>query len=81
VIALIKETRAKLREYFPDARIALEKEIDPESEVLRKTLWLYVYTTGDVYEAMEQLNQFDSDWWLDNGNRADGCLQVNLRWE
>ena len=82
LVPLINEAADQLARYFPGAGIRLSHMFDPEGEgeelILGALPYQEVDTDPDVDEAMEALDRFDQDWWLQNVRRANGLLIVTL---
>ncbi len=77
LVSLLGEIPGKLQNYFPKEPLFLEVIADPEA-VNNAQLVVFVSTCLGPDEAMERLERFDNDWWLDALDRADGKLGVTL---
>lgn len=58
------EARENILKFFPNHSFALEVMADPENED-DPQLILYIQTTLSPDEAIERLDKFDDEWWLD----------------
>jgi hypothetical protein len=77
LISLLPEIRRKLRDYFPDSPVSLDVAADPD-EADREQLVVAVATHLTPSDAVGRLGQFDRDWWLDNLDRAQGRVCVDV---
>lgn len=75
--SLLLEAYSKVKEYFPDSQAFLEIVGDPE-ETDDDQLVLFIATNSDPDEALERLDQFDENWWLDALDRAQGKLGISV---
>jgi len=76
--SLVKEAMAKLWHYFPGAPQSVSLlQNDDTSE--RPEIVLAVITQMQLSRALELLDKFDSDWWIDAMNRANGQMTVTIR--
>jgi hypothetical protein len=73
---LLIETWAESRKYFPSSQAFLEVENDSEEGIESLLLFIEVDITPD--KAFNQLEKFDSEWWLANLERAKGKLGIHL---
>jgi transcriptional regulator with XRE-family HTH domain len=82
LVPLISEAAEQLSKYFPGAGIRLSHMFDPEGEgeelILAAHVDYGVDSDPNVDEAMDALDRFDQDWWLQNIRRANGLLIVTL---
>lgn len=75
------EARPHIERIFgSNTRVALEVTFDPDSESLRDSEELFgnIRTSLPVEEALDQLSQFDDEWFLAQLTRAGGRLNFNL---
>jgi len=61
-----------------DAHLALESVIDPEEDAAEPELYAVIATSMPPVQALEQLNAFDADWWLERSRRIGPRLTVTL---
>ncbi len=77
---LLLEAYDRIRTYFPDSLIFLEVVADPEANGDYQ-LVASVAVDLDPDEALENLEQFDEDWWLDALDRAQGMLCIDVEFQ
>lgn len=77
---LLIEAYFEIGKHFPNPRIFLEIDIDPE-ETNDQQLVAFVATNYSPNEAIRKLKQFDEDWWLDALDRAQKRLCINVEFE
>jgi hypothetical protein len=80
LMPLLIEARFKIRNHFPNSRIFLEVDTDPE-DINDQQLVAFIATNLPPHEALRELKQFDEDWWLDALDRANGKLCINAEFE
>ena len=73
---LLLEAYEQIHAYFPESRNLLEVITDPELGY--QQLLVTVMTPCDIDEAMNRLDTFRDDWWLDNLWRADEKLLIDV---
>jgi hypothetical protein len=76
--SLLDEAYQELRKYFSSEDLKLELVADPEI-VGNQQLFVYIFTSLSVTDALQKFNEFDEQWWLDRIDRANGLLNFNLR--
>ncbi|MBS3908738.1 MAG: hypothetical protein KGZ93_03820 [Actinobacteria bacterium] len=74
---LLIDAYRKVLSYFPEAHRYLDVIRDPESPEGSR-LALYIATTLAPEEAVERLEQFDEDWWLDTIDNTRGKLIIDV---
>jgi transcriptional regulator with XRE-family HTH domain len=83
LLPLVNEAAEQLSRYFPDARLRLEYQIDPDEgayEELFLGAWTdREWTDQDLAVAMAALDRFDREWWFHHGRRANGLLIIDVR--
>ncbi|NQT34715.1 hypothetical protein HQ587_05955 [bacterium] len=67
-----------LDDYFTNSDKKLFVMTDPESISGNQKLSLHVFTDLDPLEAIEILDSFDQDWWIDNADSTEDKLMINL---
>ncbi len=72
------EACRKLVLYFPESKRKLILRYDPDSHEENSYLSLRISANLPFEEAIESLNKFESDWWIDNYYRAKDKLVINL---
>jgi hypothetical protein len=78
LFVLLKEASKEIRKYFPSEDLKLELVSDPEI-VQDRQLFVYIFTSLSVTDALNKFDEFDEQWWLDRIDRANGLLNFNLR--
>jgi hypothetical protein len=76
--ALLNEAYQELRKYFSSEDLKLELVADPEI-IGDQQLFVYIFTSLSVTDALEKFDEFDEQWWLERIDRANGLLNFNLR--
>jgi len=71
---LIDEARIKAQEFFPGSEFVLEL-----SRYGEEMLWGNIVTDLSVDEAFTRLRKLDSEWWLDQLDRAQGLFGIDVR--
>lgn len=77
LVKLLFEACTVLRRFFPEEILSLVHRIDPEVSNDEKLL-LYVKTRSPVKETLELLDEFEEVWWIDNLNRANNKLLIDI---
>lgn len=75
--SLLINAYEKVLSYFPAPQLFLDVISDPEASDDRR-LALYIATNLTPREAVEKLEQFDEDWWLDAIDGARGKLIIDV---
>ena len=78
--SLLLEAYFKISNYFPGSSLFLEVDNDPEV-TMSEQLLVFIATNLSPSEVLCKLKQFDEDWWLDNLDRAQMKLCINLEFE
>jgi hypothetical protein len=73
---LLLEAYEHIHAYFPDSQNRLEVITDPELGY--QQLLVTIITPSNVDEAMDRLDLFRNDWWLDNLWRANEKLLIDV---
>lgn len=76
LVPLLLEAPARIRQYFPDSPLFLQYVPDPESD--DEKLVAYIATNLAPEEAIDTLEQFDDNWWVDVEERAQDKMFFNL---
>ena len=77
---LLLEAYSELSRFFgSNPTVKLAVTIDPEEGF--RELFAYVKTTAPVEDAIDKLDAFDAEWFLDNLYRAENKLNFNLEFE
>lgn len=81
LIDVILEAYLQIRKYFPAEKLRLKLFSDPESPQWEK-LVLSIFTNPEsVDEALNQLEEFDENWWIDASSGVAVNLCINLDFE
>lgn len=75
---LVLEAHAKIRDFFTSETLLLELISDISIEG-GEELFVYIQTYLSVEEAVEKINDFDEQWFLDQLSRTKGLFNFNLR--
>jgi hypothetical protein len=78
LVSLLNEAYQELRKYFSTEDFKLELVTDAEIAG-EKQLFVYVFTSLSVTDALKKFDEFDECWWLNRIARANGLLNFNLR--
>jgi hypothetical protein len=80
LVSLLLEAYGEIGNYFSDSPIFLEVVTDPEAFDDHQ-LAVSIATNLDPDEAIDTLEQFDENWWLDALDQAQGklCIDVEFR--
>jgi len=79
LINLLFDSLNYLKKYFgDDASYSLVIESDPESSDPEKTMFVYIKTSLEIDKALENLDKFDTVWFLDQFSKAGGLINFNL---
>lgn len=80
LVTLLVEAYSKFGNYFgPYPRVFLEVVTDPEA-LDDHELFALIYTSLTPDEALDRLDWFDREWWLDASHKAQGkiCIDVEF---
>ena len=77
LVPLLLEAYYEIEKYFPHSQVFLEVVTDPEA-IDDYQLIAFIATNFGPDEAVDRLEQFDEDWWLDALNRAQGKLCIDV---
>ena len=77
LVPLLLEAYFEIGKYFPNPRVFLEIDTDPE-ETSDQQLVAFITTNCSPNETLGKLKQFDEDWWLDALDRAQTKLCINV---
>jgi len=78
LVLLLLEAYGQIDRYFgPYPRVFLEVVTDPEAPEDRE-LFALIYTGLTPDEALDRLDHFDRDWWLDASHTAQGKLCIDV---
>lgn len=80
LVSLLLEAHKKIGDYFPNSQVFLEVVTDPET-INDHQLVTFIATNLVPDKAVDSLNRFDDDWWLDALDRAQGKLCINLEFQ
>jgi len=78
LIPLLLEAHNKIVQYFgPSPEVVLEVVTDPEAMDDRE-LFAFIRTGLPPDEALNKLDRLDKEWWLDEADRAEGELCIDV---
>ena len=75
---LLLDACTKIRDFFTSETLLLELISDTSIEG-GEELFVYIQTYLSVEEAVEKINDFDEQWFLDQLSRTKGLFNFNLR--
>ncbi|MBC7250165.1 MAG: hypothetical protein H5T62_07760 [Anaerolineae bacterium] len=80
LIPLLLEAHYEIEQHFSPSQVFLEVITDPE-ETNSTQLLASIATGLDPDEALDRLERFDEEWWLDAlaGARGKLCIDVEFR--
>lgn len=87
LVQLLREAYGNIETHFPDAPVFLDATVDPEGvDSYPKTidaetteeLVIFIATRLPSREAVEALERFYDDWWLNASKAAQGKLSIGL---
>jgi tetratricopeptide (TPR) repeat protein len=80
LVELLAEAPRRINSVFgEETKLVLRLSQDPEDVDSRK-LFINILTTLSAQEAFPLLERLDEEWWLDISDRADGKLNIRLRY-
>jgi hypothetical protein len=74
----VLEAAKHIRKYFPYEKLSLEVVSDPEMGE-DEELFSYILTSLSVEDALQKLNNFDEQWFLNQLDRTGGLFNFNLK--
>lgn len=78
LILLLLEAYGQIERYFePYPQVFLEVVTDPEASDDHE-LFALIYTSLTPNEALDRLDRFDRDWWLDASRISQGKLCIDV---
>ena len=79
LLGLLEEASGMIAEFFADVRLELSVASDLAGE--GDTLLISIDTDLAADEAMDLLDHFDQEWWLDKQEQVQGrlCIDVEFR--
>lgn len=80
LVSLLLEAYDRIGAYFPYSQVFLQVVTDPEATDDDQVV-VFIATALDPDEAVESLERFDDEWWLDALDWARGklCIDVEVR--
>jgi hypothetical protein len=81
LIDIILEAHPQLRKYFPTEKLRLKLFSNPESSQWEKLVLSICASPESVDEALNQLEKFDENWWIDASSGVAVNLCINLDFE
>lgn len=77
LIPLLFDTAKVIEQYFPDYKPKLRYPVD--QEVIDSTrLYIDIPTKYSPKEALDKLDKFEDNWWLENEYKGKGNLTLNV---
>lgn len=73
LVPLLYDIHKRMQKYFPNSPLSMR--------VLQNDLIVSVGTTFNPEEAMDRLDRFDDDWWLDKSLALDSSTSIYVRVE
>ncbi|MFN9558472.1 MAG: hypothetical protein ACK55G_06965 [Dolichospermum sp.] len=81
LIDVILEAYPQIRKYFPTEKLRLKLYIDPESSEWEYLIISICVSSESVDEALNQLEEFDENWWIDASSGVAVNLCIHLDFE
>lgn len=78
LVPLLIEVRQQIRRYFADSSAVLEVFDYQDDTIAERQLYLSIMTQLPVDEALDRLNQFDTNWWLDKARRTQRKVSIDV---
>ncbi len=78
---VILEAYPQIRKYFPTEKLRLKLYIDPESSEWEYLIISICVSSESVDEALNQLEEFDENWWIDASSGVAVNLCIHLDFE
>jgi hypothetical protein len=78
IIEVLQEAEGVIKRYFQDENLYLEYE-DGEEYEDGGELSLSIETKKDVDEALEELSDFENNWWADKWIQINSKLSIDVR--
>jgi hypothetical protein len=78
MLDLIHEAKREARKYFPDCAFRIERHDDPEIPSDSCLMLTIVSGINDSDISWELFRQFRWNWWLENLQRANRKLLIDL---
>jgi len=79
-VRLLRQIPARVREYFPEAPLALEYHQGPgaDEEDLRVAIIVPMPDDAALQDAMKRLTKLGDDWWLDIWAHTDSGICIDI---
>ena len=82
MIDVVFESFSEISKYFQEHTPRLSMVYDPEnSDPSSSELAVNIQTSLEPLEALQKLDEFDENWWLDNVAEVDGAICFRLEYE
>lgn len=81
LIDVMLEAYPQIRKYFPTEKLRLKLYIDPESSEWEYLIISICVSSESVDEALNQLEEFDENWWIDASSGVAVNLCIHLDFE
>lgn len=80
IVPIFEEIYSKLCGVFGKDLMSIKLEIfsDPEATIAENQLFILAQTRLDAKVAIEKLDRFENEWWLDNMHRANNLISVDV---
>ena len=80
LIPILTEAYPVIQRFFgPDAPVRIEVSTDPEEGYQELVAWIQIDLSPE--KAVDALNRFDWDWWLDRSAAADCKLCFDVEYQ
>ena len=76
---VVFEVETAIRKYFSEENLRLELYKDPEGE-MSDELAIYILTRKEPHIALDKLEEFDCEYWIEKANQWDNFISVNLEY-
>jgi len=80
IVPIFEEIYPKICEVFGKDLMGIKLEIfsDPEATIAENQLYILAQTRLNAKVAIEKLERFENEWWLDNIHRANDLISVDV---
>ncbi len=69
-----------IRNSFPEENLRIDLYDDPEGQ-MSSELAIYIQSTDSPGSALEKLDSFDNDFWIDRIDKYEGYISVNIEYK
>jgi hypothetical protein len=81
LIDVINSARQQIRIFFPEEKLKLKVEFDPEIASDSGTMFLLIVTKKEPVEAIKLLDKLNETWWLERKLETNGKLIIEEEYE